>query len=385
MPFGHDSVEHPLPAAGSTRPGTALRRAIIRALDRPPCLVAFSGGRDSSALLALAVDLARREQLPAPVAVTLRFRHAPEADESHWQELVIRHLDVHDWERLEFDDELDFVGPWAQQVLKRHGVVWPANAYVHLPMLARVSGGSLVDGVDGDSVFAWGYRPAVDVLFLREQPTRPGLSNLCTMLLPVPVRKSRLKPPAPVVPWLTAEAVADARRRIAKDSASEPVSYARRLAWYLGSRHAQMLLWTTSLLAEETSTLVVRPFLDALFLAAWGRQTGHLGFRGRTAAMNELFGDLLPAAIIERADKGMYWHYWGQASRHMARTWQGGGVDGRYVDPQALGEAWASTQYPTPDHRSALLLQTVWLAGYRTTSAVGAAAEVPEETLDSSG
>ena len=140
MPFGHDSVEHPLPAAGSTRPGTALRRAIIRALDRPPCLVAFSGGRDSSALLALAVDLARREQLPAPVAVTLRFRHAPEADESHWQELVIRHLDVHDWERLEFDDELDFVGPWAQQVLKRHGVVWPANAYVHLPMLARVSG-----------------------------------------------------------------------------------------------------------------------------------------------------------------------------------------------------------------------------------------------------
>ena len=203
-------------------------------------------------------------------------------------------------------------------------------------------------------MFAWGYRPAVDVLFLREQPTRPGLSNLCTMLLPVPVRKSRLKPPAPVVPWLTAEAVADARRRIAKDSASEPVSYARRLAWYLGSRHAQMLLWTTSLLAEETSTLVVRPFLDALFLAAWGRQTGHLGFRGRTAAMNELFGDLLPAAIIERADKGMYWHYWGQASRQMARTWQGGGVDGRYVDPQALGEAWASTQYPTPDHRSAL-------------------------------
>ncbi len=83
-----------------------------------------------------------------------------------------------------------------------------------------------------------------------------------------------------VVPWLTPEAEAETRRRIAKDSASEPVSYARRLAWYLGSRHAQMLLSTTSLLADETNTLVVRPFLNGLFLSAWGRQIGRTGFEG---------------------------------------------------------------------------------------------------------
>ena len=358
----------------------------MRALDRPPCLVAFSGGRDSSALLAVALDVARREQLPAPVPITLRFRHAPRADESHWQELVVRHLGVEDWVRLEFDDELDFVGPWSQRALKCHGVLWPANAYVHLPMLERASGGSLVDGVDGDSVFAWGYRPAVDLLCLRAPPTRSALSNLCTMLLPAPARTLRVKPSAPAVPWLTPAADAETRHLIAKDSASEPVSYPRRLGWYLRSRHAQMLLWATHLLAEETGTLVVRPFLDPLFLAAWGRQTGHLGFRGRTEAMSELFGDLLPTTIIERADKGMYWHYWGEASRHMARTWGGDGVDERYVDPQALVEAWASTVYPTPDHRSALLLQTVWLANYRTTSAQKASGtDVHEETLDSSG
>lgn len=401
VPFGHDTVEHPLPAAGSTGPDGALREALIRALDRPPCIVAFSGGRDSSALLALAVDVARQEQLAAPVAVTLRFHHAPEADESQWQELVVRHVGVPDWVRLEFDDELDFVGPWSQRALKRYGVLWPANAYVHLPMLEQASGGSLVDGVDGDSVFAWGYRPAVDLLFLRARPTRPALSNLRTMLLPGAARTTKLKPPSPIVPWLSVEADAEARQRIAKDSAGEPASYARRLAWYLGSRHAQMLLWSTNLLAEETRTMVVRPFLDPLFLAAWGRRTGHFGFRGRSAAMNELFGDLLPTAIIERTDKGMYWHYWGEASRQTARTWQGAGVDERYVNPQALGVAWASTDYPTPDHRSALLLQSAWLAGHdakghratghnatghRATSAPGTAArEVHEKTLDSSG
>jgi asparagine synthase (glutamine-hydrolysing) len=355
-------VEHRLPAPARTSALDALRLAIVTALDRPPCVVAFSGGRDSSALLALATEVARREQLPLPVAVTLRFRNAPMADESRWQEMVMRHLGVPDWVRLEFDDELDYVGPWSQQVLTRHGVLWPANAYVHLPMLGQASGGSLIDGVDGDSVFDWGYRPAIDLLFLRARPTRPALANLKTLLRPTSARARRLERPAPFVPWLTPSADAEARNRLARDSASEPVSYSHRLAWYLRSRHAQMLLWTTRLLGAETDTLVVRPFLDPLFLGAWGRHTGHFGHGGRTAAMGELFGDVLPSEVIERGDKGMYWHYWGEASRNLARSWDGRGVDDRYVDREALIKAWTTTEYPTPDHRSALLLQSAWLA-----------------------
>jgi Asparagine synthase len=362
LPFGHDSVRHPLPASGASDPLDALRLAIVTALERPPCVLAFSGGRDSSALLALATDVARREQLRPPVAVTLRFRNAPLADESDWQELVVRHVGVQEWTRLEFDDELDLVGPWSQRVLTRHGVLWPANAYVHLPMFEQAPAGSLIDGVDGDSVFAWGYGPAMDLLLLRSRPNRPALSNLKTMLRPVRARARRLRPPPSFLPWLTPTAETDARDRIAQDSASEPVSYPRRLSWYLGSRHAQMLLWTTSLLAAETDTLVVRPFLDAHFLGAWGRHTGRFGHRGRTAAMGELFGDLLPPEIIGREDKGMYWHYWGGASRELAARWNGGGIDDRYVDREALIEAWASTEYPTPDHRTALLLQSAWLA-----------------------
>jgi hypothetical protein len=54
-------------APGATARGV-LEELISPALERPPCVIGFSGGRDSSSLLALATHLARREGLPMPVA-----------------------------------------------------------------------------------------------------------------------------------------------------------------------------------------------------------------------------------------------------------------------------------------------------------------------------
>ena len=65
-------------------PLAALGRAVLPALRRPPCVVSFSGGLDSS-VLAVAVRMARWEGLPDPVPVTWRFTGAPRADESSWQ------------------------------------------------------------------------------------------------------------------------------------------------------------------------------------------------------------------------------------------------------------------------------------------------------------
>ena len=59
--------------------------------------VCFSGGRDSSAVLALAVHVARRNGAPLPIPVTLRFPDHPESDETNWQEMVVRHLDLTEW------------------------------------------------------------------------------------------------------------------------------------------------------------------------------------------------------------------------------------------------------------------------------------------------
>jgi len=85
----------------------------------------FSEGRDSSLLLAVAADLAEREGLAPPVAVTFRYFGDPAADEAAWQELVVAHLhrsDLQfDWVRRAIATELDNVGPLMALVLRAHG------------------------------------------------------------------------------------------------------------------------------------------------------------------------------------------------------------------------------------------------------------------------
>jgi asparagine synthase (glutamine-hydrolysing) len=69
-------------------PADALRAALRPALERAPCVIGFSGGRDSSLLLALAVHEARRHGLALPIAVTLEF-DGEDSREREWQELVL--------------------------------------------------------------------------------------------------------------------------------------------------------------------------------------------------------------------------------------------------------------------------------------------------------
>lgn len=67
-------------AAPAERPITALAalaQSILCALQRPPCLVSFSGGMDSSFILAVAAHVAQTSGLPAPIPVTWRFTGAP--------------------------------------------------------------------------------------------------------------------------------------------------------------------------------------------------------------------------------------------------------------------------------------------------------------------
>ena len=94
--------------AGAT-PRSEFERAILPALSESPCLVSFSGGRDSSAVLATAARVARREGLPLPVPITHRFPSASDTQETEWQEQVIRHLGLDDWVRIDAAGDLDCV------------------------------------------------------------------------------------------------------------------------------------------------------------------------------------------------------------------------------------------------------------------------------------
>jgi asparagine synthase (glutamine-hydrolysing) len=74
------------------------------------------------------------------VPISLRIPQVETSDETVWQKLVIVHLGLADWLRLT-PGCLDLVGPTAQRVLRRHGLLWPSNTYVHEPVLPRPAAG----------------------------------------------------------------------------------------------------------------------------------------------------------------------------------------------------------------------------------------------------
>ena len=150
---GYTGSLPPASEGAPTEPRLTLER-VIRRSSTPPCGVAFSGGRDSSAVLAVATHVARRDGLPDPVPITRVFPEAPATDETEWQELVVRHLGLRDWIRLQLTDELDLLGPLATPRLREHGVLWPPTLHGDIPLLEPVAqGGSLIDGEGGDEVF----------------------------------------------------------------------------------------------------------------------------------------------------------------------------------------------------------------------------------------
>lgn len=115
-------------AAGRT-PRQALEDVLTEALAAPPCFVAFSGGRDSSLVLAVAADVARRRGLPAPIAVTERFPGHDAAEDDQWQELMVRHLALEEWIRFDATAEVDLLGERAKASLRRFGLLWPPLAH----------------------------------------------------------------------------------------------------------------------------------------------------------------------------------------------------------------------------------------------------------------
>ena len=153
----------------------ALECAILPALDRAPCLMSFSGGTASSAVLAVAVQLARREGLELPVAATNRIEGLVGPQEAARQEQVIIRLGLTDWIRFDFDDELDLVGPVAMRVLRRHGFLWPSHAHVSVPLIEWAAGGSLITGL-GRRLKE--YRREIQVIAIEPEDALHGLEGL---------------------------------------------------------------------------------------------------------------------------------------------------------------------------------------------------------------
>lgn len=346
--LGSDRDVEPLPPPG---PGlhAALNETVLAALSRPPCVVSFSGGRDSSAILAVAAAAARRHGLPLPVPVIMRHPRVPASDETDWQELVLRHLGLADHaEVLTFTDELDALGPLGTSVLRRHGLLWPGNAYLHVPVLELARGGSLLTGVGGDEMF-------------HSESRRQSLRRRAFDALPTLVRAEiwlRRSPPDTLT-WLTDAGDRTVRRALALDAVEYPHDVRDAVDHWHASRAFSAIDGTLHVIAAEYGVMVRHPFIAPHVLAELRALLGPNGFPSRTEAMRRFFGDLLPDALLARETKAVFdGVIFGAATRRFAADWKGAGLDRRLVDP---GKLRAEVARSTPDGRTLLLLQDVWL------------------------
>ncbi len=102
------------------------------------------------------------------------------------------------------------------------------------------------------------------------------------------------------------------------------------------------------------------PFLQPTFVDAIARTGGRFGYAGRTDAMQQIFGDLLPDAILARNTKASFNSaFHGRSTRAFAREWDGTGVDPAVVDVEVLRSLWLA---PRVHPGTTPLLQAAWLA-----------------------
>jgi asparagine synthase (glutamine-hydrolysing) len=311
-------------------------------------------------VLAVAAGVARREGLPLPVPATIKFKGIQAAEESSWQELVVRHLGLSEWVHRDITDELDFVGPLAAGVLRKHGLLWPLNVYVHQALIHHAAGGSLLTGMHGDSVFGGGRWLGVnEVLAGRRTPIMRDALRLGLAVAPKWTRQAVFRRRLGRVPWLLPGAQEDFRRKVARAQAEEPRRWDQWIERYSQLRSVGLASRSMTALTGDVGALLVQPLIEAGVLAAL-RETGRArGIGDRTDVMRGLFRGLLPDALLARPDKALFGPaFRGEPSETFAREWQGEGVDTQLVDPEALKRQWKSESM---SFNSALLMQTAWL------------------------
>ena len=366
LPVGPHEPPPALPEDVPVDPRAALEDVLVEALSAPPCVVLFSGGRDSAIVLAAAMQVARRHGLPEPTAVTARFPRHRATHESDWQERTIQHLGLADWQKLVFEDEFDALGRYATEALARHGPFWPANSYRLRRYAREVAGGTILTGHGGDELFnPWMLRRVPIRVLWRDLPPRRALKWIAIHQLPRPLRRRAIRARTPLdvtTPWLTEEANKEFLRRISE----EPMMRSREQAYrmLLASRYAVMSRRTLDTFAAEHDARLVMPFWDPRVMLSVARSGPPDGHQSRSAALEALFPDLLPTDVLRRTSKAHFTEaVWGDNARSFAAEWDGRGVDLAVVEPELLRAAWLR---PMPHARSLGGLHQAWVSSRRT-------------------
>ncbi len=358
----------PLPRHGPT-PLRRLEEVFVEALSTPPCVLTFSGGRDSSALLAIGLEVARRHGLAEPIPFTLRYPGVVEADESDWQELVIAHLGPKQWERVELPaTSADLLGAVGSASLAANGLLWPPAIHLVTGWLHHVAGATVLTGEGGDEILGPYRATALRVALRRLRGGRWALPpdllrHLLVSSAPVAVRariNRRQLAKTVYLSWLRGPLREAALREAVSVDARQPWSWSTAIRSHPQMRRVIVGEANRDWLGAKYDVRFVHPFLDAGFIDAVARDGGPLGYAGRTDAMRKLFGDRLPDAVLARSSKATFNSaFGGPETVEFARSWDGGGVDSGAVDVEVLRSLWLESGLPAG---TMALLQSAWLA-----------------------
>ena len=360
------------PVLNGVDPRTALEDAVLPSLCRPPCGVMFSGGRDSSAVLALATHVARREGLPDPIPITADFPGASRSRETEWQELVVSYLEIDDWQRFQFGDELDLVGPLADPLLREHGVIWSAMVHVDQPFLDFVAGGSLLTGEGGDEILGsetHRVHPVARAKRRRRISDLTEAKSVAYALAPSRVRiahQRRHGRPQPS-PWLKGPARDALRDGYASFERARPLPFSASIRAAAKTRGSALLARNRSILAQHRDVELSSPILDDTFVGALAGRAGVFGLGKRRDVLRLLVADLLPDSVLARSTKAFFDQaFLGERSRAFAESWSGRGLDSDLIDAEAVRAEWLSER---PSGLTFPLLQAAWLASQADESA----------------
>jgi len=353
---GRVHIPVPDPAGG---PRAVLERLLLDALTTSPCYVLFSGGRDSSALLALATLLARREGLPLPVPVTVRFPEVRESDETYWQDLVMEHLRLPEHVVFRFHDEENLLGEVATSAIRRHGVVWPEAVQLHGARYRHLDPGVIISGEGGDMVLTGHRMAALRAVAARQRPRRRILRYGLEAARPAFVVRAaaRRMVTQAVAPWLRPALAEEFIARVVEMSA-EPLRWDTATRSAIRMHHIELLTANFNAAILEYGSCPVNPFLDPEFVEALARAGGPFGWGDRTEVFRRLFADVLPDAVLARPTKaGFNGTRWGPREREFARTWDGAGFDDALIDVEQLRAGWLREDpHPSAD----FLLHVAW-------------------------
>jgi asparagine synthase (glutamine-hydrolysing) len=346
-------------------PAAALVDAIAQLLDDRPCLVEFSGGCDSSLVLAAARQACRQVGHDAPIPVSYRYDD-PRSEESDWQHLVLDLLGLRD-RHLVVDarGRAELLAPEACRLLREVGLVWPGTILARAGLWAELPAGVLLTGEGGDEIL--GVRRATAASQLSRRALRPGgrralLGAALHELSPHAARQRGFAAAAldGYGPWWLEEGPRrELCRLIAAELADEPLDPARFPRYHLSLARVWVVVDNLRAIAARYGLQWEAPLLDPAVAASIARSTPRHAYLGRAALLDRYFTELLPGRIRHRESKALFTDaHFGPSTRAYLAEWSGDGApDG--VDVDWLRRHWRGRSIAMGTH---LLAQAVWLA-----------------------